>query len=911
MSDAVTRLNAALEGRYTIERELGEGGMATVYLADDVKHERKVALKVLKPELAAVVGAERFLAEIKTTANLQHPHILPLFDSGEAGSFLFYVMPYVEGESLRERLEREHQLPLDEAVRIATFMAEALDYAHRQGVIHRDIKPGNVLIHEGQPVISDFGIALAVGVAGGGRLTETGLSLGTPHYMSPEQATGDQTVAGATDIYALGAVLYEMLVGDPPYTGSTAQAVLGKIIAGELASATKQRASVPANVDAAIRKALEKLPADRFTGAQEFASALADPGFRHGEAVATPVGRRRLAWQGAALLGVGMLLGVVGLSVASGRGVAPPADVMRFTIDPPEGAPLGLSAGWIDLAISRDGRQIAYNGGNPGGTGPQLNLRTIDQLIGAPLRGGEGGLGPFFSPEGEWVGFAPLNAVPTLLKVSTFGGPPVPLTEAPAPILGASWGTDDQIIFGTFGGGLFRVSGGGGEPEPLTTPDAEQGEAGHLWPSIIADREAVVFVISAGSPLADGQLAVLDLSSGEITRLGLPGTSPHYVSTGHLVYAAEDGSLRAVPFDTGSLAVTGNPVPLVEGVAVKGNGAADFSIADNGRLIYARGRTGSGVGGESEFVWVDRQGREEPLPMPAQRYDVPKVSPDGLRIAVGIGRDAARDIWVYDAATGAGLRLTRDDEVNRVPMWTPDGRRILFSSTKDAPRPASFTGGTWNGNIYAVLADGSEEPERLTTTDQSQGLTGISPDGQTLVYSRVIDASHWEVLATPADGSAEGTPLVSGPFRQGAGTIAPNGRWLAYRSDESGQFEIYVEPFPGPGAKVPVSIGGGTQPAWSRDSGELFYRDNDGMMIAATISDGGAIADASAPSVSGRPPLFPAGEYRLGGGYRQYHVAPDGRFLMQRRPGTTDGGEAPQITVVLNWFEVLRERVPN
>ena len=270
--------------------------MATVYLADYLKHERKVALKVLKPELAAVVGAERFLAEIKTTANLTHPHILPLHDSGEADSFLFYVMPHIEGESLRERIDREKQLPVDEAVKITTDLAEALDYAHRHKIIHRDIKPANILIHEGRPLIADFGIALAVGVAGGGRLTETGLSLGTPHYMSPEQATGDQAVGVATDIYALGAVLYEMLVGEPPYTGSTAQAILGKIIQGKLASATEERTSVPANVDAAIRKALEKLPADRFTSAQDFAKALADPGFRHGGEVAAAVGGTHSPW---------------------------------------------------------------------------------------------------------------------------------------------------------------------------------------------------------------------------------------------------------------------------------------------------------------------------------------------------------------------------------------------------------------------------------------------------------------------------------------------------------------------------------------------------------------------------------------------------------------------------------------
>ena len=279
MSDSVTRLNAALEGRYAIERELGEGGMATVYLAEDLKHERSVALKVLKPELAAVVGAERFLTEIKTTANLQHPNILPLFDSGEADGFLFYVMPYVEGETLADRLERESQLPVDEAVKVATEVSDALEAAHERGVIHRDIKPANILLSRGRPLVADFGIALAVSAAGGGRLTETGLSLGTPHYMSPEQATGDQGVGPATDIYALGSVLYEMLVGEPPYTGSNAQAILGKIIQGKPVSATEERPAVPANVDAAVRKALEKLPADRFKSAASFAAALNDPHF--------------------------------------------------------------------------------------------------------------------------------------------------------------------------------------------------------------------------------------------------------------------------------------------------------------------------------------------------------------------------------------------------------------------------------------------------------------------------------------------------------------------------------------------------------------------------------------------------------------------------------------------------------
>ena len=282
MTDPISRLNAALEGRYTIERELGEGGMATVYLADDLKHERKVALKVLKPELAALVGAERFLAEIKTTANLQHPHILALFDSGEADGVVFYVMPYIEGESLRDKLDREKQLGVKDAVAITQKVADALDYAHERGVVHRDIKPGNILLSErGEPLVADFGIALAVAHAGAGRITETGLSLGTPHYMSPEQATGDRDVDPRSDVFALGCVLYEMLAGQPPFAAPTAQAVLVQILTTDAPSITTARRTVPTNVAAALAQALEKLPADRFTSAAEFVAALADESFTY------------------------------------------------------------------------------------------------------------------------------------------------------------------------------------------------------------------------------------------------------------------------------------------------------------------------------------------------------------------------------------------------------------------------------------------------------------------------------------------------------------------------------------------------------------------------------------------------------------------------------------------------------
>jgi len=418
MSDPIHSLNAALDGRYHIERELGAGGMATVYLAEDLKHDRKVALKVLKPELTAVLGGERFIQEIKTTASLQHPHILPLFDSGTADGFLFYVMPYIEGETLRDKLNRETQLGVDEAVRIAREVADALDYAHRNGIIHRDIKPENILLHDGRPMVADFGIALAVSAAAGGRMTETGTSIGTPHYMSPEQTTGDKQITGRADIYSLASVLYEMLAGEPPHTGSTAQAVIMKIIADTPRPVTELRKSVPPNVAAAVMMALEKLPADRFESAKAFADALADPAFAIAGQMAGPQVRpaaaTRLRRWGAA---AGLLLG----GVVLGRWVRPvpdaaPAAVTRFTVPVPEGQRMvgGLTP---KLTISRDGRTIAFFAGGA------LYKRDLDRDQGERLAVVTDLLCcPVFSQDGRWILFGPGGYTPLTQAVAADGG---------------------------------------------------------------------------------------------------------------------------------------------------------------------------------------------------------------------------------------------------------------------------------------------------------------------------------------------------------------------------------------------------------------------------------------------------------------------------------------------------------
>ena len=442
--DQVIRLNAALEGRYTIERELGEGGMATVYLADDLKHERKVALKVLKPELAAVVGAERFLAEIKTTANLQHPHILPLFDSGEVDGFLFYVMPHVQGESLRERIDREKQLGVEDSLAITQKVADALDDAHENGVVHRDIKPGNILLSErGEPLVADFGIALAVAQAGAGRITETGLSLGTPHYMSPEQATGDRDVGPRSDVYALGCVLYELLAGQPPFSAPTAQAVLVQILTSDAPSITNVRRTVPPQVGHALARALEKLPADRFTSAAEFAAALGDESFTYKarartsvaastpEPVATqapattpgPWNRLTVAFATTAVLLAGLAAwDWFRPSPSPEPGVPTRAQVTGLDIAHVSG---GGGDGGVSLAISPDGRWIVAVGAE--GTTRYLYIRPADAVEWRQLLNTEGATNPTFSPDGQSVAF---RAAGRISRVPITGGPVFPITPA-------------------------------------------------------------------------------------------------------------------------------------------------------------------------------------------------------------------------------------------------------------------------------------------------------------------------------------------------------------------------------------------------------------------------------------------------------------------------------------------------
>jgi serine/threonine-protein kinase len=884
VQDVFGRLKDALADRYAIQEELGAGGMATVYLAEDLKHHRKVALKVLRPELAAILGGERFLKEIEVTANLQHPHILPLHDSGEADSFLYYVMPYVEGESLREKLNRDKQLGVDETVESAKGVAAALDYAHRQGVIHRDIKPENILIHDGQPVVADFGIALAVTTAGGTRLTETGLSLGTPQYMSPEQATGEREVTARSDVYSLGAVIYEMLVGDPPHTGNTVQAIVAKVVSAEPQPISDMRHTVPGNVQAAVQKALAKVPADRFGSAAKFAEALKNPAFTlptTANLARTPTTRLGLAieprWLG----------WVIPLAFAALAGLAVAGwwkqeelhgNPTRFVVPVPTGYTDFF--GNHTLALSSDGRMLVY------GTEGRLYIKALDEFEGEPLIGTEGAMGPFFSPDGRWLGFTQRG---TLRKLSIDGGASIEIARGVGANHSGSWDKNDAIVYAPMGGqGLMRVSADGGIPEQITTVDDDALENSHLWPQVLPGSDLVMYtVIGPSGGWSDAKIVVEDVKTGRRTTVRERATYGRYLPSGHLLYAQATGTLVAVPFDLGRLEVTGSPVPVQSDVRLAmWGGAASCAVSDNGTLAVVLGSIYTSM----SLTWVDRNGRLLRQLADAVYGGSVDLSPDGRRLALDIRQPNNDDIVLIDAATGEQDRFTFDPPEDETPIWSPDGRRVAYAS-----------GGTGQDRrIYIKPVDAATEPTLLYTAKRHLHLSSWSPDGRWLVFSDL-----WDIWALNVDSAEYLIPIAASDADEIGAQFSPDGRWLAYTSNETGRNEVYVVSFPGTTAKQQVSTDGGASPVWAGSSKELFFMSGDTLM-AVSVSTGSAFSRGGTPR-----PLFVAPGVAASNrsGYRNYDVTSDGtRFVLRV---TKLDAVAKEVHVVLNFFEELKARVGN
>jgi len=891
VSDGIPRLVAALADRYVIERELGQGGMATVYLAHDVRHDRKVALKVLRPELAAVIGAARFLQEIRTTANLQHPHILPLHDSGEAEGTVFYVMPYVEGESLRDRLTRERQLGIDDAIRITREVADALDYAHRHGVIHRDIKPENILLHDGRALVADFGIALAVSKSDGGtRMTETGMSLGTPHYMSPEQAMGEREITAKSDVYALGCVLYEMLSGEPPFAGPTAQAIIARVLTEEPRSLVIQRRTIPPHVEAAVQQALAKLPADRFASAAQFSEALANPQFvgTAGSAGTTssagpPVRRSAAVTALTALTALTAALAAWGWLRPHS---APPERVARHFVLASDTVGIRPAVEALNMAIAPDGSRIAFVSDVGQGL---LWVRRIEDLRPQPLLGTEGARWPTFSPDGQWIAFVRGTH---LEKIRVDGGATVTLADSASSNFygGVAWLDDNTIVVTTLGFGMKRVSAAGEELSPSLTSHAGRGD-GSATP--LPGGRGVLYQSCTTNCVAS-ELRVLDLRTGETRQLVPNANRGWYLPTGDLLFVRSDGAALAAPFDLGSLTLTGSPVPVLDNVEIR-TFFPGLAVANNGTLLYAAGAAATL---RTTIVRVDRSGRVTPIDSTwAGGFNSFGLSPDGRSMAVGVDDGTAEDIWVKQLDHGPFTRLTFSGQ-DRQPTWSPDGRTVAF--VRDT------LGG---GDVWAKQADGSGPDHVVGHIDRLVQDIEWSADGSwLLIRTDNTDVGRGDVFGIHLTGDTTPVPLAASPYEELHPALSPDGTWLAYTSSESGQQEVYVRPFPATSeGRWQVSIGGGSQPRWAPNSRELFYLSSDPRrMMAAELAPGPRF------SVTSRTALFPLSPtLQIDQFHRAFELTPDGRSFVFRARSSTDARQTGEARLVLveHWFTELRARL--
>ncbi|MBC7791225.1 MAG: protein kinase [Anaerolineae bacterium] len=881
MTNTLEQLSVQLVGHYRIERELGAGGMATVYLAHDLKHDRPVAIKVLRPELAAVIGGQRFLAEIRTTAHLQHPHILQLYDSGEAGSFLFYVMPYLDGDSLRDRLRREKQLAISEALRIASEIASALEYAHRRGVIHRDIKPENVLFHDGRAMVADFGIALAASKVDGGRMTATGMSLGTPHYMSPEQAMGEREITARSDVYALGAVTYEMLIGDPPFTGSTAQAIVAKVLTTDPKPPREERRSIPVHVEEAVLTALEKLPADRFASAEAFAQALAGAGaasdphravrsLGSGQASSTP-SRLRRRW-----LLIGVPLAVIAaagtgwlLHAALRRPPSPLPVRMAFSLGVP-----GVDRSHID--ISPDGRRVIQVVSDSNGV-DRITMRDLGQTELVAIAGSEGAIDPVFSLDGEWISF---NSSGKLRKVPARGGPAVDVADS-ASVGGGAWMPDGSIIYSRDGRGLWSVPSAGGRSRQITQLDSARKHFNHWYPQALPNGKAVIYTAYA-TPIGRASIEAVDLESGRTTVLVEGAVYGRFAASGHLLYA-RDGAIFAVPFDPAKLTVRGTPIPVQNDVAwIATDGLGGFAVASNGTLAYLKS---SEWNVDRRVVWTDRAGREQPaLPAPGA-FAEPRLSPDGKWIVVTV-TEPRRELWLYEIGRGVLTPLSRTDNAAFNAVWAPDSRSVVYAHEDPVY------------DLHRLPIDGSASNTPVVTSRWDKFASAISPDGKTIVY--VENNNSDRLLLGRLDGSAAPRPLTASGTAERSADFSPNGEWIAYEELAHGQPDIYVVAADGAGGRRQVSVTGGEQPRWTKGGREIVYRRGSAVMAVPVDSASGDV---------GKPvELFRKGQPdRLGQGRTlAYDVSADGNRFLLILPESKSG--AQPTVVVLNWFEDLRAR---
>jgi serine/threonine-protein kinase len=872
----------------------------------DTNLKRSVAIKVLPESVAAdAERLARFQREAEVLAALNHPNIAAIYGLERSSGMTALVMELVEGPTLADRISRG-AIPTDEALPIARQIAEALAAAHEQGIIHRDLKPANIKVRpDGTVKVLDFGLAKTIAPAAASAetadnaptisspaaLTGEGIILGTAAYMSPEQAKG-RAADRRSDVWAFGVVVYEMLTGLRPFRGDGVSDTLASVLT-RLPDWTALPATTPPLIQRLLRRCLEKdrtrRLADIADARLDIDDARSDPFF---DALAeSPTSRRReRLWRRIAISSAMWLIGAAMAGIAVWFAVHSTAlpRVSRFLISPPSAA--ALSVDRPGLALTPDGTRLVYVGANS----TAIFVRALDQLDAKPLTGLGEPYGPFVSPDGQWIGF--FDGVAALKKVAITGGPAVTLGRPDGTALGASWGPDDTIIFATVNRatGLQRIAAKGGEPTVLTRPNRAGGEDDHLWPEILPGGQAVLFTITATTGgLDQAQIAVLDLRTGTQTVLIRGGSDAHYVSSGHLVYASA-GTLHAVAFDLARLAVVGTPVKVLPEVLTRPGGNTNVTVAADGTLVYVSGGVSAVV---RSLVWVDRQGHETPIPkIPLRNYAFPRLSPDGTRLAIYIP-DQEIDIWLWDLARAALTRATFDPGVETFPVWTPDGRQLLFSSARAG-----------SVNLFAQAADGSGGVTQLTKSPNIQHATSVSPDGTRLVFMEAAPITGQDIMQLRLDSTHAVTPLVQTPADERNGEVSPDGRWLAYEANDSGQFNIYVRPFPDVlSGHWQVSTDGGTRPLWARKSPELFYLNATGALMSVSFANGPTWEVTATTKVFVGP--YGAAASQTG---RTYDVSLDGqRFLMIKPAGPADPNvAAASFVVVQHWVEELKRLVP-
>lgn len=903
-TDLRDQLQQRLAGAYTLRRELAGGGMSHVFVAEDNTLGRAVVVKVLRPELAEGLSAERFKREIQLAARLQHPHIVPLLVAGELAhgtgrGLLYYSMPFVDGESLRDRLTREGSLPIGDVIRVLRDVMSALAYAHRQRIIHRDVKPENILLAEGHAVVTDFGIAKAIQAArldGDGddgtqasTLTQRGTSLGTPAYMAPEQATGD-VVDHRADLYALGVVAYEALAGRAPFEGRTAQQLLAAHATEAPEPIDRRRHTVPPTLGALVMRLLEKEPADRPQTGDEVLRTLdaiaADLGGAGGPSVSvvarSPAAGRRRRWRQRAADPLVITLAAVTVSAIGALGwmlltrsetEGSPGARARFTLDLPPGASLNTDAPGNSMVFSPDGSSIAY----VGGPSARIFVRHLDSLTPRLLPGTEFATNPQFSPDGRWIGFLTRTG---LKRVPASGGP---VTRIVTDWGRFAWAPEGTIIYtknvGGFLSGLWRVSVEGGESEQITAPDSVLGGI-YGSPTVLPDGRTVLFTAAAG----DGSLtlAAVRLGDPKVVPLGVAGGGATYLPGGYLVFSRTDGSVAAVRFDAERLRIIGDPVRVLDSVAVKSGGVAQLVVAPNGTMAYVPGIIGT------QLVMIDRRGAARVLVSTVQNYANPRVSPDGRRIAISIGYPPyTSDIWIYDISSGTLTRLTTGGTSDGAE-WTPDGHRIAWTSVARGRE-----------GIWWQSHDASAPPELLVPGGRGPRF---SPRGDALLATFQVP-NGLEVRMTPLPVDPKQPPRVLFPAAAGDRQyrVSPDGRWVTYVSDETGVLEVYVRPFPGPGGQFQVSVGGGTTPMWGPNGRELVYVSSGCCAVSATIAMTPDLRVVRRDTLFAiRGDVHPVLQSRSA-----YDIMPDGNHFITARLIANIG----RPVVVFGWAEEVKARV--